>query len=102
MALKMAEDMKLEKHRKEFPFTRNVTFPNHVSFGPIPLRALNETLGYYDVLTLKKVRDIDQITFKMMDKIRIFLAKMIKAKFPEIGLVPNTSYGLNIVANGIS
>jgi selenocysteine lyase/cysteine desulfurase len=94
--------MKLERYRREFPFTRNVTFLNHASFGPIPLRALNKTLEYYDALGLKKVMDMDKVTFKMMDKIRVLLAKMIKAKPSEIGLVPNTSYGLNIVANGIN
>jgi selenocysteine lyase/cysteine desulfurase len=98
----MAEDMKLERYRREFPFTRNVTFLNHASFGPIPLRALSKTLEYYDALSLKKVMDMDKVTFEMMDKIRVLLAKMIEAKPSEIGLVPNTSYGLNIVANGIN
>lgn len=101
MALKMAKDIKLERYRSEFPFTKNVTFLNHASFGPIPVRALKKTLEYYDVLSLKKLADMDKITFGMMDKIRSYLAKMIKAKPSEIGLVPNTSYGLNIIANGI-
>ena len=101
MALKIASDNKLKKYRREFPFTKNVTFLNHASFGPIPLRALKKTKEYYDALSLKKIMDMDEATFGMMDKIRTYIAKMIKVKSSEIGLVPNTSYGLNIVANGL-
>jgi len=101
MAIKNIEDKKLTRYRKEFPFTKKVTFLNHASFGPVPVRALKKTQEYYEFLSLKKVKNIDKITFEMMDKIRIILAGMIKAKPKEIGLVPNTSYGLNIVANGI-
>lgn len=101
MAIKNIEGKKLTRYRKEFPFSEKVTFLNHASFGPIPLRALRKTQEYYEYLSLKKVRNIDKITFEMMDKIRFLLAGMIKAKPKEIGLVPNTSYGLNIVANGI-
>ncbi|MDH4223017.1 MAG: aminotransferase class V-fold PLP-dependent enzyme [candidate division Zixibacteria bacterium] len=101
MALKIASDNKLKKYRREFPFTKNVTFLNHASFGPIPLRALKKTKEYYDALSLKKIMDMDEATFGMMDKIRTYIAKMIKAKPSEIGLVPNTSYGLNIVSNGL-
>ena len=101
MALKKNKEKYLTKYRKEFPFTEKVTFLNHASFGPIPLRALKKTLEYYDALTLKKVVDMDKLTFEMMDKIRIYLAKMIKTKPSEVGLIPNTSYGLNIVTNGL-
>jgi cysteine desulfurase/selenocysteine lyase len=101
MALKRYKGKDLTKYRREFPFLKDVTFLNHASFGPVPLRALEKTMEYYDALTLKKVVDMDKFTFEMMDKIRIYLAKMIKAQPSEIGLVPNTSYGLNIVANGL-
>jgi len=101
VALTEIENKDLRKYRKEFPFIREVTFLNHASFGPIPSRALRSTYEYYDALTLKKVVDMDKLTFDMMDRIRIYLAKMIKAKPAEIGLVPNTSYGLNIAINGL-
>ena len=102
MALIEIKSKELARYRWEFPFTQKVNFLNHASFGPIPLKALKKTLEYYDALTLKKVVDMDKLTFEMMDKIRIYLAKMIKAKPSEVGLIPNTSYGLNIVANGLS
>jgi len=101
MALRETKSKELARYRREFPFTQKVNFLNHASFGPIPLRALKKTMEYYDALTLKKVVDMDKLTFEMMDQIRVYLAKMVNAKPKEIGLVPNTSYGLNIVANGL-
>jgi len=101
MALRETKSKELARYRREFPFTQKVNFLNHASFGPIPLRALKKTMEYYDALTLKKFVDMDKLTFEMMDQIRIYLAKMVNAKPKEIGLVPNTSYGLNIVANGL-
>lgn len=101
MALKEIKNQDLLKYRKEFPFIRKVTFLNHASFGPIPARALRSTHEYYDALTLKKIADMDKLTFHRLDLIRNYLSKMIKAKPSEIGLVPNTSYGLNVAANGL-
>lgn len=91
----------LNRYRKEFPFIQRVTFLNHASFGPIPSRALRSTYEYYDALTLKKIVDMDKLTFDRLDRIRTYLAKMIEAKPSEIGLVPNTSYGLNVATNGL-
>ena len=101
MALREIKYIELRKYRKEFPFIRKVTFLNHASFGPIPSRALRSTYEYYDALTLKKVVDMDKLTFDRLDRIRNYLAKMLKAKPSEIGLVPNTSYALNVAINGL-
>lgn len=101
MALRKIKNKELRRYRKEFPFIQEVTFLNHASFGPIPSRALRSTYEYYDALTLKKVVDMDKLTFDRLDRIRTYLAKMIKAKPSEIGLVPNTSYGLNVATNGL-
>jgi len=101
MALREIKNIELRRYRKEFHFIREITFLNHASFGPIPSRALRSTYEYYDALTLKKVVDMDKLTFEKLDRIRTYLAKMIKAKPSEIGLVPNTSYGLNVAVNGL-
>jgi len=101
VALREIKNKELGKYRREFPFIREITFLNHASFGPIPSRALRSTNEYYEALTLKKVVDMDKLTFDRLDRIRTYLAKMIKAKPSEIGLVPNTSYGLNVATNGL-
>lgn len=91
----------LSKYRKEFPFTNQVTFLNHASFGPLPQRSWIATLEYYKYLRLEKTEDIDEESFKKLDEIRVAIAKMIKAKPSEIGYCPNTSYGLNIAVWGL-
>jgi cysteine desulfurase/selenocysteine lyase len=101
VALREIKNKELGKYRREFPFIREITFLNHASFGPIPSRALRSTNEYYEALTLKKVVDMDKLTFERLDRIRTYLAKVIKAKPSEIGLVPNTSYGLNVATNGL-
>jgi cysteine desulfurase/selenocysteine lyase len=90
------------KYRKEFPFTNKVTFLNHASFGPLPQRSWNATQEYYKYLRLEKTEDIDKVSFRKLDEIRILLAKMIHAKPAEIGFAPNTSYGLNVAAWGLN
>jgi len=101
VALREIKSEELRRYRKEFPFIQKVTFLNHASFGPIPSRALKSTYEYYEALTLKRIVDMDKLTFARLDRIRTYLAEMIKAKPSEIGLVPNTSYGLNVAVNGL-
>jgi cysteine desulfurase/selenocysteine lyase len=96
-------DTKLDfsEYRKEFPFTKNVTFLKHASFGPIPQRSWEATQEYYRYLKVEKTEDIDRDAFQKLDEIRILLAKMIHAQTEEIGFVTNTTYGLNIAAWGL-
>jgi selenocysteine lyase/cysteine desulfurase len=101
MALREIKKKELRRYRKEFPFIQEVTFLNHASFGPLPSRALKSTYEYYKALTLQKIVDMDKLTFDKLDRIRTYLSKMIRAKPSEIGLVPNTSYGLNVAVNGL-
>jgi cysteine desulfurase/selenocysteine lyase len=91
----------LSGYRTEFPFTKNVTFLKHASFGPIPQRSWEATQEYYRYLSVEKTEDIDREAFKKLDEIRILLAKMIHARPEEIGFVTNTTYGLNIAAWGL-
>ncbi len=91
----------LAKYRKEFPFTKEIVFFNHASFGPMPEVSWKATQEYYKGLTLKKIIDDDREAFQILENIRKAVAKMIKAKPQEIAFVPNTSYGLNVVAWGL-
>ncbi|MGB8656309.1 MAG: aminotransferase class V-fold PLP-dependent enzyme [Candidatus Zixiibacteriota bacterium] len=93
--------LNLFQYRREFPFTKKVTFLNHASFGPLPQRSWRVTQEYYKYLRLEKTEDIDKESFHKLDQIRVAVARMIKAKPAEIGFVPNTSYGLNVAAWGL-
>jgi cysteine desulfurase/selenocysteine lyase len=96
-----SESIDLARYRKEFPFTKQITFFNHASFGPMPEVSWKATQDYYSALKLEKVADDDREAFQKLGSIRKLIAKMIKAKPEEIAFVPNTSYGLNVAAWGL-
>jgi cysteine desulfurase/selenocysteine lyase len=95
------ESLDLAKYRKEFPFTKEIVFFNHASFGPMPQRSWKATEDYYRGLRLKKMPDDDIEAFQRLDNIRALIANMIKAKPEEIAFCPNTSYGLNVAGWGL-
>lgn len=88
--------------RKQFPFTKNIIYFNHAADGPIPLSSLKATLDYYHTLTHRLDISTDHHSFLLLDRIRETIAKMINSSQNEIALTSNTSYGLNIVANGLN
>jgi cysteine desulfurase/selenocysteine lyase len=96
-----SESMNMVKYRKEFPFTKEIIFFNHASFGPMPEKSWKATEEYYKGLRLKKMPDDDRKAFQKLDNIRKLIAKMIKAKPEEIAFATNTSYGLNVAAWGL-
>ncbi len=87
--------------RKQFPFNKNITYFNHAAFGPIPSDSLNATLDYYHTLTHQVDQSTDHHSFELLDKIRKIIAQLINSSADEIALTTNTSYGFNIVANGL-
>jgi cysteine desulfurase/selenocysteine lyase len=95
------ESIDLAKYRKEFPFTKEIIFFNHASFGPMPEVSWKATGEYYKGLRLRKVVDDDREAFQILENIRKLISKMIKAKPEEIAFVPNTSYGLNVAGWGL-
>jgi cysteine desulfurase/selenocysteine lyase len=96
-----SQSVDLARYRKEFPFTKEIIFFNHASFGPMPEVSWKATQEYYKGLRVKRLADDDREAFQILDDIRKLIAKMIKAKPEEIAFVPNTSYGLNVAAWGL-
>jgi selenocysteine lyase/cysteine desulfurase len=87
----MMED--IQAVREKFPVTRSKVFLNHSAYSPLPqpvaeaMRAYNEDLCRFE---------IDESQYTLGQE---FFAKLVNAEKDEIALVPNTSTGLNIVAN---
>jgi cysteine desulfurase/selenocysteine lyase len=96
-----SKTINLAKYRKEFPFTKEIVFFNHASFGPLPEKSWKATEEYYKYLRLKNMADADKEAFQILDNTRKLIADMIKAKPEEIAFVSNTSYGLNVAAWGL-
>ena len=80
--------------RSEFPFIDDRIYLNFASVGPLPVRArrvidrINDTLQRLDT-------NFDPETFAAVERCRIALAKLVGGAPDGIGLIPNTSFGLN-------
>lgn len=88
--------------RKQFPFTKNIIYFNNAAYGPLPLDSLREALDFYHTLTHRLDESTEFHSFELLDKIRERIAKIINSSADEIALTTNTSYGFNIVANGVN
>lgn len=84
------------KIRIQFPALRKFTYLNSASESPISIKAAEEGKKYYDTVLYGSV-DWDEWCEKI-DKIREKVAKLINADKEEIAFIPNTSFGMNFVA----
>lgn len=86
--------------RKDFPAIENYNYLNTASVGLLPKQTISAIKRYLD-----EERLYGNIYWKewenKLEQTRSLIAKLIGAKEEEIAIVPNTSEGLNIVANGI-
>lgn len=83
----------LEGIREQFPIVKNKVFLNHAAQSPLPkpvLEAMRKNLDEFS--------EFGTISADVNEGSKFF-AKLIEAEPNEIALVPNTSTGLNIIAN---
>jgi selenocysteine lyase/cysteine desulfurase len=80
--------------KAEFPFIADRVYLNFASVGPLPVRArrvvdrINDTLQRLDT-------NFDPETFAAVERCRTALASLVGGSPAGIGLLPNTSFGLN-------
>jgi cysteine desulfurase/selenocysteine lyase len=80
--------------RAEFPHLEGRAYLNYASVGPMPVRArvvvdrINETLQRLD-------SNFDAETDVAIVRARAAMAKLVGGQAEEVGLLPNTSYGIN-------
>jgi selenocysteine lyase/cysteine desulfurase len=83
-----------EQIRAEFPYLGSRVYMNYASVGPLPLRArtaidrINDTLQRLDT-------NFDPETDQALARARAATAKLIGGRPQQIGLFPNTSFGIN-------
>ncbi|MGB2698672.1 MAG: aminotransferase class V-fold PLP-dependent enzyme [Candidatus Zixiibacteriota bacterium] len=99
--MKRSSQIDLKKYRKEFPHTNKITYLNHASWTPLPQRSVRAAEKFMEYATLKRTGDVDKLGFDFLDDNRKKIARMIHTKTSEIGFAFNTSYGLNIAAQGL-
>jgi selenocysteine lyase/cysteine desulfurase len=84
----------------EFPSKKSSIQFNHAAVCPLPARAADAIRAYADNLSLRGALDWKD-WIRKADEVRALAARLVGADAPtSISIVPNTSYGLNIVASG--
>jgi len=83
----------IQKIREYFPSVKERIFLNHAGVSPLCIPVAEAIQKYLKHRTLGGEEEFNT------DSARNLFAQLIKARSEEIALVPNTSTGLNIVAN---
>jgi len=95
----MSFDFSPESLDREFPVRRNFLYFNHAAVSPLPRRVADAMAAH-----VAQVRDRGAADwrswFGMIEKTREKAARLVGASVAEIAFVPNTSWGLNLVALG--
>lgn len=88
--------------RNEVPITKNLIYLNHAAISPTPLPVLFESFRYlYNVANFGTIA-VNEEEKDEFFKIRENIARLINALPSEISIVPNTSYGINMIAYGLN
>ncbi len=88
-----------EVRAAEFPWTArtDVTYLNHASTGPMPQRTVR-ALHEFELLRAEPWRLTPGLQFGILARARELCARLVGASAPEIALMVNTTYGLNVAA----
>lgn len=93
----MAFDFSPESLDREFPVRRNLVYLNHAAVAPLPSRVADAMTAY-----VQNVRDRGAADWRrwygMIESTRAKCARLIGAQPDEVAFLPNTSWGLNLVA----
>jgi cysteine desulfurase/selenocysteine lyase len=87
----------ITKFRRNIPITHSATFLNHAETSPV-LLPVARAMGIY---LKEKFQALDTSSFISKGCPRSLIAKLIGASEDEICYMPNTSYGINVAANGL-
>lgn len=84
----------------EFPFTRDATYLDAASTGPVPASALR-VLDAFNARrgTPHLLNKAEQ--FGVLDRGRELVARLLGASVDEVALVTNTSFGINVAARAL-
>lgn len=84
---------------REFPVRRNLVYLNHAAVSPLPRRVADAMAAHVAQVRDRGAADW-RAWFGMVEKTREKAARLVGASTAEIAFVPNTSWGINLVAHG--
>jgi selenocysteine lyase/cysteine desulfurase len=92
---------KINKARSYFQHLQNeVIYFNHASTGPFSTQVKNTLIKLLDERSSNKIDDYEQL-LRISDETKNLLAVLINSTPARIAFTSNTSYGLNILAQGM-
>jgi cysteine desulfurase/selenocysteine lyase len=96
----MAFDFSPESLDHEFPVRRNLVYFNHAAVSPLPRRVADTIAAHIENTRDRGAADWRR-WFASIEKARETAARFIGARASEVGFVPSTSWGLNLVAHAV-
>ncbi|AAY79454.1 aminotransferase class V-fold PLP-dependent enzyme [Sulfolobus acidocaldarius] len=91
----------VEDFRELVPITKRMTYLNHAAISPTPLPVYFEANRYLiDVMRYGSLADNDEESDELYH-IRKNIGSLINAEADEISLIPNTSFGVNVISFGL-
>ncbi|MEM2728448.1 MAG: aminotransferase class V-fold PLP-dependent enzyme, partial [Candidatus Bathyarchaeia archaeon] len=92
--------MDIQRFRAEFPITRSKIFLNHAAVSPLPLRSADAMRSYVEnKVKAQLTHDVDLGDWrKKIAETKGLFARLIGAREDEIAHIPNTTFGLNLIA----
>ncbi|HKI47038.1 MAG TPA: aminotransferase class V-fold PLP-dependent enzyme [Balneolales bacterium] len=102
MNVQPAQSLNVAEVRELFPFLKQGTcYLNHAAISPLSSKVTNAIKNRLDIRSLGSIEAFTHDK-PIIDDCRVQIARLINAESEErIAFVPNTSSGLNIIANGV-
>ncbi|MEZ6093706.1 MAG: aminotransferase class V-fold PLP-dependent enzyme [Pirellulaceae bacterium] len=97
--LKTSEDSRWNQMRAAFPVAKKWAYFDHAAVAPIPQKA-HDLMMKYAAQALHEGDAVWPDWSKQYEATRDLAASLINAQRTEIGLVPNTSFGINMISEG--
>jgi len=91
----------IDNFRDLVPITKNYIYLNHAAISPTPLPVLFETFNYLYNISQNGTYTVNEEEKDEFLHIREKIANLINSSPNEISFIPNTSYGVNIIANAL-
>ena len=90
---------KIEHIRKHFPHTRDLVYLNHAATGPVSSRVRHAIDAYLEERSVTHVENYFEFA-DTIDQTLEYIGRLIGTEADNVEFVPNTSYGINILAEG--
>lgn len=90
-------DFSVENLDREFPVRKNLVYFNHAAVAPLPRRVAEAIAAHNDNVRDRGAADW-RLWYAAIEETRAKVARFLGAGREEIAFLPNTSWGLNLVA----